>query len=346
MAFEFMDKTFTHARRTKPHLIKQSSFTLAGREVEMHIVGPKLAEKIGLPFSHLQVEGNGLNRQDLIIQLWDETETEIPCAIASRQDSHQLRPVFFRSADSRYIFQQLQYSVVCFDRPGRRIIVCTTSAEKLSLYELGRPLHVPLSVWHNDQGAPVIHSGLVSKKGRGVLFAGAAGAGKSTSALVCAHHGFGYVSDDLIGLEALPDGSFIGHGIYNSTFLESDHLERFALLKPHAVRGRYEYEDKLLVLLSNIPSLRLERSAKIEAIALPRVVSARSSKTRPASKGQALLALMPSFRVGWFGTTACGFDKLSRLAESLPCYWLDIGSDFEEIPCTVEDLLIRVSETG
>lgn len=339
MAFERMDKDFTRAEAAKPQMVTELSYTLAGRKVGVRVVGLKLAERINLLFAHLKIDDNDLNTPRLGIQLWDEAETGIRCRVASRSDGFELKPLFFQSADGRFIFQQLQYSVICFDRAAGRMIVCTTDTERLSLYEQGRPLHVPLSVWHNDQGAPVIHSGLVSKGGAGVLLAGSAGAGKSTSALVCARYGFGYVSDDLIGLETPPDGSFIGYSLYNSTFLERDHLERFALLKPHALKSGYVCEDKLLVLLSQIPSITLERSAEIKAIALPRVVLESHSKIRPATKGQALLALMPSFQVGRFGSTANGFEILSHLTESLPCCRLDIGSDPAEIPLRIEEML-------
>lgn len=342
MAFEAMKKSFAQAVRTQPLMASESYYTLADKTVKMNIVGKNLTEKINLPFAHLTTENTGSITPLLTIQLWDEHETGTPCRIGSRRDGLDLNPIFFKSNNGRFIIHQLQHSIICFDRRTGRIIGCAIDAEQLSLYERGRPLHMPLSVWHDERDIPIIHAGLVSKDGFGVIFAGQAGSGKSTSALVCALSGFNYLSDDLIGLEMLEDGSFTGHSIYNSTFLETDHLDRFPPLKRHAIEGKYAFEEKLLILLSKIPALRFERSCRINAIVLPWVGHRITTKISAASKGQALLALMPSFQVGHFRSKARGFEKLSQLVERLPCYRMELGSDVREIPHRVEEILAEI----
>lgn len=344
MAFEIMEKAFRQAVRSNPRLASYSFYTLAGKTVKVHIVGKNLAQKINLPFSHLATENTASISPSLTIELWDGRETGIPCHISSRRRGLDLNPISFKSNDGRLIIHQLQQSIICFDQEAGRIIGCAMDAEQLSLYERGRPLHMPLSVWHDEQDIPIIHAGLVSTNGRGVIFAGKAGSGKSTSALLCGLYGLNYLSDDLIGLEMLKDGSFAGHSIYNSTFLETDHLERFPLLKPHAIEGKYAFEEKLLILLSKIPGLRFERSCRINAIVLPSVGHGTTTRISPTSKIQALLALMPTFQVGHFRSKARGFEKLSQLVERLPCYRMELGSDMREIPHRVEDILAEIKQ--
>lgn len=340
MVFEGMHRAFAKAKDTNPNKFSTRSFILAGQVVEMRVVGRELAETMGSVFAHLETKDIHSHSPRLVIELWDQCETGIPSRVVSTREDLYLHPLYIWPRDGRHMVHQLQYSMMCFDRKTGHTVGCTPSVEELSLYERGRPLRVPLSIWHNDQDIPVIHTGLVSKNGQGVLLAGLSGAGKSTSAITCLCAGFSYLSDDLVGLQILPDGSCLGHSIYNSTFLEPGQLTHFPSLMPHALRSKYSYEDKLLVLLSQVFESKLERVTTIRAVALPRIVNSRNSGIRRASKGEALRVLAPS---SLFGVPVSpgirGFDKLTQLVERVPSYWLELGSDLREIPGCVERLL-------
>ena len=74
----------------------------------------------------------------------------------------------------------------------------------------------------------VLHAGFVANPGHGVLFAGKAGAGKTTAALSCVWAGFDYLGDDYVGIKGLKGGNFDGYRIHNGA--------RAGLL--HSVFGR------------------------------------------------------------------------------------------------------------
>jgi len=340
LGFKIMRDAFARAKRMHPHAFRHSSYVLGGQPVEMRIVGRKLAELMDLPFAHLRSEDTHLSVPGLTIEIWDQAETNVSCQIGLARHNLDLHPNLERSADGRYASYQLQHSLVCLDRHSAFMVGYASNAEELSLYERGRPLHVPLSLWHKSLGMPLVHSGLISKDRRGVLLAGPGGSGKSTSAITSACAGFSYLSDDLIGLQLSSDDGFVGHSLYNSTFMEPDHLKRFSQLERHAIRGRYSFEKKHLVLLSQIASLKFERSCRIEAIVLPRVLHAPTSRLRPTSKGEALLALAPSsLLIGERSYGLEGFNKLARLVEQVPCYLLELGGTLDEIPHVLEELL-------
>jgi len=345
LGFKIMRETFAQAKRLHPHAFRESAYVLAGQPVRMRIVGRKLAEFMDLPFAHLRSEDTHLPVPGLTIEIWDQAETNVSCQVGLTRHDLDLHPNLKRSADGRYASYQLQHSLACLDRSSGFIAGCASKAEELSLYERGRPLHVLLSLWHKSLDMPLVHAGLVSKNGRGLLLAGPGGSGKSTSAITCACAGFSYLSDDLIGLQLSPERGFVGHSLYNSTFVEPDHLKRFALFDRHAITGRYPFEKKRLVLLSQIASLKFERSCRIEAIVLPRVLHAPTSLLRPASKGEALLALAPSsLLVGERSYGLEGFDKLSRLVQQVPCYRLELGGALDEIPRVLEGLLSEATD--
>jgi hypothetical protein len=343
LGFKIMRRAFTEAKRLNPHAFRESSYLLAGQLVRMRIVGLKFAEFMHWAFAHLRTE-DAHRLQGLRIELWDEAATTVCCRIGLTRDDLDLHPNLKRSADGRYASYQLQHSLVCLDLLSRSMVGFVSDAEELSLYERGRPLHVPLSLWHKNQAMPLVHAGLIAKNGRGVLLGGSGGSGKSTSAVMCACAGFDYLSDDLVSLEITSDGDFVGHSLYNSTFMEPDHLKRFSQLAPHAIIGRYWFEKKHLVLLSQISSLRFARSCRIHSIVLPRVLHRPASVLRRASKGEALMALAPSsLLVGERSYAMEGFDKLARLVQQVPCYWLELGGALEEIPDVFERLLSEVA---
>jgi hypothetical protein len=340
MVFEGMQRAFAKAKHTHPDKVFESSFTLADQLVGMRIAGRGLAETMNLVFAHLRVNGKHIYPPRLTIELWDQSETGIPSRVVSTRDDLYLHPVFMCSDDGRYVIHQLQYSMTCFDRKAGHIIGCISSIEELSLYEMARPLRVPLTIWHNDQDIPIIHAGLVAKNSQGVLFSGLSGAGKTTSAIACLCAGFSFLSEDLVGLQILPNGPCLGHSIYSSSFLNPDHLMHFPTLKPYAIKSRYQYEDKLLILPSQVFPLRLERVTTLSAVALPRIVNTKNSAIRRASKGEALLILGPSSLLGVPASPGVrGFNKLAELVTQVPCYWLELGNDLEEIPHCVEEIL-------
>jgi hypothetical protein len=343
LGFSSMREAFAEAKALHPHAFLESTYLLAGQPARMRIVGLKLAEFMHLAFAHLRAE-DAHPVQGLSIELWDEAETTVFCRVGLTRDDLDLHPNLKRSADGRYASYQLQHSLVCLDLVSGSMVGYVSNAEELSLYERGRPLHVPLSLWHKNQDMPLVHAGLISRNGRGVLLGGSGGSGKSTSAVVCACAGFAYLSDDLVGLEITSDGDFVGHSLYNSTFMEPDHLKRFTQLEPYAISGRYWFEKKHLILLSRISSLRFARSCRIQSIVLPRVLHRPSSVLRGASKVETLMALAPSsLLVGERSYAMEGFNKLARLVQQVPCYWLELGDALDEIPGVLEGLLSEVA---
>jgi hypothetical protein len=307
-------------------------------------VGRELAEHFGRPFSHLRTSGRCRPSPQLTVELWDDAPNRERMIAATENDLGWTEATV-QSADERFLGQRLPHTFSCLDRQANHIVATIAWHDRIFIYERAKPLARLLLKWHNDQDVQVIHTGLVASDGKGILFAGKSGSGKSTSSLACICAGFGYLSEDYVGLESRPDGSFVGHSLYNSVFLETSHLERFSELKPYAIKGRAPHELKSVVILSQVFLEQLERSVPIRALALLRVADAPMAKFRPASKGEALLALGPTslLQIPNRKLGAPGFNKLAELVERLPCFWLEVGSDLRSIPNRVDDLLATAS---
>jgi hypothetical protein len=113
-------------------------------------------------------------------------------------------------------------------------------------------------------------------------------------------------------------------------------------LAPYIIRGEPPEETKSVIILSQAFPERLKRSIQINALALVRVRDGAKSSVRPASKAEALLTLAPSslLQIPNRSLGISGFQLLANLVEQVPCYWLDIGSDFESIADHVRELLV------
>ncbi|MEN6369126.1 MAG: hypothetical protein ABFD77_05450 [Thermotogota bacterium] len=340
---ERMGVAHAQATRLCPDRIHETWYTFGGRVVRMRIVGHQLAERLALPFAHLRRRKAVPSDARLTIDLWDELETGVPA-------DTDLRPVvegssFSASRDGRFATSVLQHSISSLDRQGESIVGVALDADRLSVYECGRPLHVPLSLWYNDRGVPLIHAALVSHQGDGVLLAGPSGAGKTTSALSCLFAGFHYLADDLAGLEIPADGAAWGHSVYGSALVDQGTLLHLPTLRPHAILGNHGRGDKRLVFISQVSPTELAGKTRIRAIGLVRVANAACSHVRPAAKGESLMTMIRStLQGGALSPGRQGFELLGRLCGDVPSFWLELGRGVEDVPRCILELLVGRGE--
>ena len=336
MRAEFEEATAKHADE-----LHESFYTFGGGRVRIRILGRELAQHICRPFSHLRTDEQSSTAPRLTIEIWDENKATINGEAPLTSDDLCWTETTVKSMDRRFIGQQLPHTISCLDRHAGHIMASIAWNNRIFIYERAKPLARPLLEWHNDQDVQVIHTGLVARDGKGVLFVGRSGSGKSTSSLACICAGFDYLSEDYVGLQRQLDGSFVGHSLYNSVFLETVHLTRFEGLVPYAIKGRLPHEEKSVIVLSQLFPERLQRVVPIRVLALLRVADVQKPKFRPASKGEALLALGPSslLQIPNRGLGAGGFKRLAELVERVPCYWLEIGGDLDSIARGVDELL-------
>jgi hypothetical protein len=335
-----MRAAFTEAAIARPCELVESFYLFAGRTVHVRVLGRELAETIDRPFSHLRID-QPVSQPQLTIELWDAHSGRSGSGEEPLNGDGGWYENTVMSNQERFIGQQLPHTFSCLDRKSARIVGSIAWRNRLFVYERAKPLARLLLQWHNDVGVQVIHAALIARANSGLLLAGKSGSGKSTSSLACMIAGFDFLSEDFVGLQLCGDGASFGHSLYNSVFLKSDHLARFTNLNPYAVRGRLPHEEKSAIILSQVFPDRLVRVAQIRALLLPRVIPIRHTQLRPASKGEALLALGPSslLQIPNRGLGVRGFDTMAQLVERTPCFHLAVGSNVASIPRVVDELL-------
>lgn len=337
------------ALAARPDITSEHFFSFGGRLVRMRVVGRELADRLTRPFAHLRATDLADDaRLSLRVDVWDEREAHVPFPPDDEVDLTETRwpagqGLLAISADTRLVRYDCTAWVTWLDRAERRMVGWRANADRLAMHERTRPLPFLLPVWYADRGVHIIHAGLVARGGRGVLLCGANGAGKSTTSLACLCGGLDFLSDDHVGIEETERGTFVGHSIFASTRLEPDHLERFPMLVPHAIRSQEWFETKSLILTAEVAPHRVIRHTSISAIALPIVVDAPSSRIEPVSRAEALRALAPSSMMQMpFGATHDRFRALAALVASVPAYRLELGCDIDAIAPRVRELLDRL----
>lgn len=344
-SFEAMQLAFERAAALKPKAVNEYHLCIAGLAIHLRTVGAHLAAEMTPPWTPFK-SCRARPKPDLTIDIWDQNETGVAGSAAGRDDDQTRYSVLSAHSGDRYIAEERKDRMIWLDREACHIVGFTGPADRLNIDERGRPFQRMLAIILNDKGIQPVHAGLVAWRGQGILITGMSGAGKSTSSIACLNAGFGYFGDDFIGLEPNSDGTFTGHGIYASCLVTPDHLKRFPDFAPHQHAANRSHEDKSVIYLSELFPDQLELDVNIKAIVLPRVVGTGENTFRPASKGEALRALAPSSVIMFVaGPSARSIDKLAALIEAVPCYALELGSDVNGIPETVQKIAESVAQS-
>ena len=214
-----------------------------------------------------------------------------------------------------------RHSAIRLDRDAGLVRAMLREADGLASWQRAKPLQLPLSIFFADRGVDLLHGGLVSLNGRGLLIAGAGGAGKSTLALASVLRGLDFLGDDCVGV-GRTDGAFLGFSIFGSSCLERDHLRRFSSV-PSPEGGAVD--EKAVLQPGRWFEGRMGAETSIRAIVLPRVTAGGSVTVAPAGGRDALLALAPGSILKRAVPAAGALARMTRLARELPAFRLEMG---------------------
>ncbi len=339
-----MRREVGEALRRCPGEVREETYEFAGRPVRLRAVGARLGERTHRAFAHLARRIEGVAGQGLSIDLWDETETGVPCppeatATGAGREWVACDGTLTASPDGRYVSFHYQDSVTVLDRHAQHIIGCRRSGSHLARGECSKPFVLLLSVWYHDRGVQILHAGLIAAGGAGILLPGESGTGKSTTCVASVSQGLEYLGDDFVGLERGPDGSFRGHSIFNTACIARKNLERFPEIQPRAVEDSFPEEEKPILFLSEIHPGLLRSTVPIRAVVLLRIRSERT-EIRPARASEALRQFAASTLhtvVPRPGREA--LERIAALVERVPAYWLFLGPDLGDIRPSLERIV-------
>ncbi len=323
-----------------PDLLSITYYRFAGFIVRIRCVGSKLSPIHEKVFQHLMLEDANIseNNFDLTVDLWDQKETKFPCPIdLISEESIKFRTVT-TSTDSRIVADQDMDTSLFLDRKDKRIIASFISADKMNNYDLSKPFNRLLALWYRDMNVEVIHSSMISKNRKGVLFLGNGGSGKTTSALSCLNDGFNYLGDDHIGLTETSD-TFVGYSLYASALIYKNHFRQFPQLQKFELQKNMREDEKSIIYFSNSYLNKIDIYAEITVLLLPKVVDSKNTSFRKAGKSETFLAGAPSSLRLQISPNKKAFETIYQLVDRTPSYWIDVGKDLDEIPKCVNEII-------
>ncbi len=245
-----------------------------------------------------------------------------------------------RLADgTHYRFTYGDGTCIVVDAQGSRVWAMGADGatiEDTATYLLGPTLGFVLRL----RGITCLHASAIAVDGKAIAFAGAAGAGKSTTAAAFAQRGFPVLTDDVAPLREEASGFEI-QPAYPRLRLWPDSAESL-FGSPEALPRITPTWDKRFVDLNQPQFSFLQHPLELAAIYVlaPRV--ARSPTVEELDPRSALMALVPQT----YSThllngiqRAREFDLLARLAKSVPVRLLTPGADFAGMPALCETIL-------
>jgi hypothetical protein len=248
------------------------------------------------------------------------------------------RALYFEATRQLYLDFSGRARVLC-DTEGGDVCVSYLESEADSPFLLTHPCFIiPLSELLKRRGLYMVHAAGVSLDGKGLLIAGASGAGKTTLALALVRAGFGFLGDDTNFLRAGPDGlralAFPDEADITPVTAGFFPEVRGLLGEPaSASRRKQPLNARSCYAVS--PSWECVPAALV----FPRVAAVHQSALAPLSKSAALLELVCNVVRTDAGLAQAHLDTLAALVHQCPCFRLHAGRDFDALPALLRTLL-------
>jgi hypothetical protein len=340
-AIERLGPAFADVAARKADSLVETNYRFAGHTARVRIAGPGLAADVDKSLCYVRAEAEAT--PELTIDVWDDAEVG-PLGLLPWPEDADYHGLISVTEDARYVLNQRPSSVLLLDRDENHIVGCVRGRNALFQDERARPFHRLVSIWLDDLGIQIIHAGLVAQDGKGLLFAGKSGAGKTTSTIACFLGGLTYLSDDCVALESKAEGGLVAHTFY-ATFMH-DSMELFPSLVPIAHPPNHSFEAKDTVFLQDHETERFGHQVDIAAVVVPKLFDRADTTYRRASTMDAMLALAPSSLWILPASAKHALAKLDEVVTTVPAYWLELGRDIDQTAETVKRLCAELGNGG
>jgi hypothetical protein len=304
-----------------------------GTAIEVRASGAAILDWLAPAFGHALAPADAPVPGAVELHIWDQAATGVPppapfwgsAGWANRGELPALQidgVVAAYHEDAGYL--------AAFDPGRRRAWIWVRDVAALPRYERAAPLRGPLTWLFADAGAQFAHAGAVATPHGAALLAGRGGSGKSTTAIVCAAAGLGYLGDDYVAIADSGERPW-AHSIYATAKLTETSFALLPHLRPLADGPATPRDKAVLGLMGTALEARLTPSAPIGAIVLPRVTQACESRWEPATAAQALIALAPTTLFQLPGAGGDALARLARLTRRVPVFTLHLGQDMDGV---------------
>ena len=310
-------------------------YTFGGLTVLLRFAGPALIPIITPAFAHLAARP--VSSPDLTICLWDTASTGIRIPPLPWSEDQYLQFGLIDGFNSGRFKTLHQHALQMIDLEENKAIYWIPDSREAPYYHSITPLRTTLHWWLDKHDLFVVHAAAVGTSERGVLVTGKGGAGKSTTALSCIDHGLDYIGDENCLISIAPEP--YAHSIYSSGTLEAEDVGRFPSLDSSLCNANRLHVEKAVYHLFDSYQQSLPSGIPIKAVFVPRVSGRPATSIQRRSSAQTLVALAPGSLFQLPGAGRNSFRAMADLLRAVPCYTLELGTDFSKIPIVIKDFL-------
>lgn len=316
-------------------------YQVADRRVSFHPAGSALIPFVTPALAHLAAEPAAA---ELRVYLYDSASTDTPFVFPSEE----VRARFergevwsYRDDGHQLVIDPYSKTATLFDAAAAASWFWTPSAQGFSYHETSFPLRLVWRWWLEPKGIYLTHAAAVANARGAVLVAGPGGTGKSTTALACLAAGLGYVGDDFVLTRAEPSPHV--YSLYCSAKMHTAQLRHFARLNNRVINPHRNRDDKALLMLGAQFGDALCMDAPLRALFIPRIRGGGATRLTPLAAPMALRQLAVGTFFVTLNANQAEMDTMAQLARTLPCYTLDLGDRFDEIPAVIREYLDRAA---
>lgn len=310
--------------------------------IRILFAGPGLLEPLGRALTHLRVPEEGA--ADLVVHAWDSATTgaRLPPP-AWPKEAQRACGEIDGLIDERYYthFDGGVKILSLLDRERGVAVLWARDPAAIPYWERSAPLRSILHPWMSQHGLHWVHGGAVGLTDSGALLVGLSGAGKSSTALACLNSSLSYAGDDhcLVGFDPSP----VVYSLYSSAKLHPHDFVTFPWLRPlvsnpGVIEGGKMMGKALCFAHEGFPE-RMTSGFPLKAMLLPRVSGRRDTEVRPAPGMDGLRVIAPEIAMKWPSQARTALATLGRLFRTVPSYYLDVGTDRDQIPAVIRDVL-------
>jgi hypothetical protein len=317
----------------------EAEYIIAGHTIRLRFAGSAWPPVVTPALAHLLSSDVG-SQPFFTFCLWDSVSTGTkmppppwsPTAYVRRGEIHGFNTERIHTA-----FDVLMgiFSIVDVER---RLALCwVQDIRQLRANERAVPLRTLFHWSLRTVGLQLVHGGAVGLPQGAVLLAGAGGAGKSNTALSCLRSPLHYIGDDFCLLSPALEPTVFS--LYNTGRLHRQDIERLPHLAPFIANPDGPPSEKALFFLAqHFPEKMLSR-APLRAILLPRVMQHSYTTWQVAPASAAFRALAEVSLQQLPGADHRTIESIARITRSVPCYYLGLGSDREQLPQVILEFL-------
>ena len=320
---------------------------LGGAHVRLRLAGSALEPVLMPALRHARIDTTP-GEPELTIDAWDARSTGVgppgfPWRAEDVRERGEIRE--FNTAAIRTIYHaggpgpgRNFHALSMLDTVARTAWFTVASAECVPWYERAAPLRAILLLGLHAPGRLLVHAAALGRAETGMLLAGGAGAGKSTTALACVIAGLDYAGDDYVVLD-LRGATPIAHSVYGTAKVVPNTTALLPELAARVPEVAGEDREKLVVDLAGTWAERMRASIPVSVVVLPVVRGAQRSRLTRCSPAAALRALAPTTIHQLPSVGGSALAQLAELVRRVPAYSLELGSSPQEAATVLASML-------